>query len=150
MQRLTVEDAHAEKLFGTRDENLRYLEERLGVTVNARGGEISLSGPDEASEAIAAELFKAFDRLLAAGGIIGKEEFKTGVRVLEEDATVDLVEFFLDASISPALKRLVVPRNLNQRLFIRSVGFPRLRVRRRPRRHRQDLPRGGPGGGGPQ
>ncbi|HSL17935.1 MAG TPA: PhoH family protein [Methylomirabilota bacterium] len=122
MQRLTVEDAHAEKLFGTRDENLRYLEERLGVTVNARGGEISVSGPDEASEGIAAELFKAFDRLLAAGGIIGKEEFKTGVRVLEEDATVDLVEFFLDASISPALKRLVVPRNLNQRLFIRSVG----------------------------
>ncbi|HSN57110.1 MAG TPA: PhoH family protein [Candidatus Sulfomarinibacteraceae bacterium] len=122
MQRLTVEDAHAEKLFGTRDENLRYLEERLGVTVNARGGEISISGPDEASEGIAAELFKAFDRLLAAGGIIGKEEFKTGVRVLEEDATVDLVEFFLDASISPALKRLVVPRNLNQRLFIRSVS----------------------------
>jgi phosphate starvation-inducible PhoH-like protein len=122
MQRLTVEDAHAEKLFGTRDENLRYLEERLGVTVNARGGEISVSGPDEATEAIAAELFKAFDRLLAAGGIIGKEEFKTGVRVLEEDATVDLVEFFLDASISPALKRLIVPRNLNQRLFIRSVS----------------------------
>jgi len=122
MLRVTVADAHAEKLFGTRDENLRYLEERLGVTVNARGSDISVSGPDEASEQIAATLLQAFDRLLAAGGVIGKEEFKTGVRVLEEDESIDLVDFFLDASISPALKRLVVPRNLNQRLFIRSVS----------------------------
>ena len=122
MLKLSFDEANAEKLFGTRDENLRYLEDRLGVLVNARGGELGVNGGDERSEQIAFRLLKAFDHLLSAGSGVGKEEFRTGVRVLEEDADIDLVEFFLDASISPTLKRFIAPRNLNQRLFIRSVA----------------------------
>jgi phosphate starvation-inducible PhoH-like protein len=120
MQRLTVSEGNLEQLFGTRDENLRYLEERLGISVNARGAEVQLSG-DEAAEAIAARLLGCFDQMLSSGGIVSKEEYRTGVRVLEEDLSVDLVEFFLDASIPSSLRRYVVPRNLNQRLFIRTV-----------------------------
>jgi len=120
MQRLTVQESNLERLFGTRDENLRYLEERLSVTVSARGRDITVSGVEE-SERIAARLLQSFDRLLSAGGEVGKNEYRTGVRVLEEDAEIDLVDFFLDASIPPTLKRYIVPRNLNQRLFIQSV-----------------------------
>jgi len=36
MQRLTISESNLEQLFGTRDENLRYLEERLGISVNRR------------------------------------------------------------------------------------------------------------------
>jgi len=121
MLKLKFNEANAEKLFGTRDENLRYLEERLGVTVNARGAELGVKGGDERSEQIAVRLLESFDRLLSTGSGVGSEEFRTGVRVLEEDAEIDLVEFFLDASIPPTLKRFIAPRNLNQRLFIRSV-----------------------------
>jgi phosphate starvation-inducible PhoH-like protein len=52
---------------------------------------------------------------------VGREELRTGVRVLEEDPDIDLADFFLDASIPAALKRFVVPRNLNQRRFMRAV-----------------------------
>ncbi len=121
MLKLTFDEANAEKLFGTRDENLRYLEERIGVTVQARGAEIGVSGRDERSERLAVHLLEAFDRLLSSGSDVGREEFRTGVRVLEEDDEIDLVEFFLDASIPPTLKRFIAPRNLNQRVFIRSV-----------------------------
>ena len=120
MQRLTLSESNVERLFGTRDENLRYLEERLGVRVSARGTEISVSG-DEESERIVTRLLESFDRLVSSGGEVGKDEFRTGVRVLEEDVDIDLVEFFLDSSIPVTLKRFVVPRNLNQRLFIQSV-----------------------------
>jgi phosphate starvation-inducible PhoH-like protein len=120
MVRLTLSESNVEQLFGTRDENLRYLEERLGVRVNARGAEISVSG-DEESERIVARLLESFDRLVSSGGEVGKDEYRTGVRVLEEDLDIDLVEFFLDSSIPVTLKRFVVPRNLNQRLFIQSV-----------------------------
>ncbi len=120
MQRVTLSESNVERLFGTRDENLRYLEGRLGVTVNARGTEISVSG-EERSEQIVARLLESFDRLLLSGGVVGKDEYRTGVRVLEDDLDIDLVEFFLDASIPDTLKRFVVPRNLNQRLFIQSV-----------------------------
>lgn len=121
MQRLTVSEGHLEQLFGTRDENLRYLEERLGVTVSARGPEVQVSGEDR-GELIAFRVIESFDRMLTSGAAVSKEEYRTGVRVLEEDPEVDLVEFFLDASIASSLRRFVTPRNLNQRLFIQSVS----------------------------
>jgi phosphate starvation-inducible PhoH-like protein len=121
MQRVSLSEANTERLFGTRDENLRYLEERLGVTVAARGTEVQVEG-DERAEAIAARLLGSFDHLLNAGAGVGREEFRTGVRVLEEDLEIDLVEFFLDSSLPASLKRYIVPRNLNQRLFIRAVA----------------------------
>ena len=65
MQRLTVSEGHLEQLFGTRDENLRYLEERLGVTVSARGPEVQVSGEEDA-ELIAARILESFDRMLSS------------------------------------------------------------------------------------
>ena len=120
MSRLQVATRNLKTLFGTKDENLRYLENRLGIEVHARGNELHFSGPEH-STAIARRLLESFDRLMLAGGGVSGQEFRTGVRVLEEDLSIDLVDFFLDASIPPSLKRFLVPRNLNQRLFIRSV-----------------------------
>jgi phosphate starvation-inducible PhoH-like protein len=122
MIRLTIDEAHAETLFGTRDENLRYLEERLGLSVSARGGEIGIDGGDEDARRIAARVLESLDRLLEAGASVDREEFRTGVRVLEEDPGTDLVDFFLDEALAPSVRRYVAPRNLNQRLFIRSVA----------------------------
>ncbi len=121
MLQLTVTESNIDRLFGTRDENLRYLQERLGVTVDARGANVKVTGKPEA-EKIIARLLEAFDRLLNAGTLITREEYRTAVRVLEEDPEADLVEFFLDASIPASLRRFVIPRNLNQRLFIRTVA----------------------------
>ena len=121
MLQLTVTESNIDRLFGTRDENLRYLQERLGVTVDARGANVKVTGKPE-TETIVARLFEAFDHLLNAGTLITRDEYRTAVRVLEEDPEADLVEFFLDASIPASLRRFVIPRNLNQRLFIRTVA----------------------------
>jgi phosphate starvation-inducible PhoH-like protein len=121
MLQLTVTESNIDRLFGTRDENLRYLQERLGVTVDARGANVKVTGKPE-TETIVARLLEAFDSLLNAGTLITRDEYRTAVRVLEEDPEADLVEFFLDASIPASLRRFVIPRNLNQRLFIRTVA----------------------------
>jgi phosphate starvation-inducible PhoH-like protein len=120
MQRVNLGVSNSERIFGIRDENLRYLEERLRVEVTARGSLVSVTG-EPAAEAIAVRLLESFDRLLSSGAEVGRDEFRTGVRVLEEDLEIDLVEFFLDSSLPDTLKRYVVPRNLNQRLFIKAV-----------------------------
>ncbi len=120
MRRLTLAQARPEHLFGVRDENLRYLEERLRVTVSARGTEITVEGEPEEEELVV-RLLGSFDRLAGHGYRIGKDEFRTGVRVLEEDLEIDLERFFLDTTIPESLKRLVVPRNLAQRRFIQAV-----------------------------
>lgn len=120
MSRLKVNEKNLEQLFGTKDEHLRYLEERLGVSVSARGTEVQVTGEEE-SEFIARRVLESFDLMLSSGGVMSKEEFRTGVRVIEDDPETDLVEFFLDASVPASLRRYLMPRNLNQRRFIRSV-----------------------------
>ncbi len=120
MRTLDLHEENAERIFGVRDVNLRYLEERLRVSVQARGTRVSISG-EPGDEEIALRLLQCFDRLVEAGVPVGREEFRTGVRVLEEDPGIDLADFFLDASIPAALKRFVVPRNVNQRRFMRAV-----------------------------
>jgi phosphate starvation-inducible PhoH-like protein len=81
---------------------------------------VRLSGPDEAV-ATARTLLEGLGRLVATGYRVGKDEFRTAVRVVEEDPATDLVEFFTDASVPDAVRRLVVPRGLRQRLFIQAV-----------------------------
>jgi phosphate starvation-inducible PhoH-like protein len=121
VQRVTIATDAAERLFGTKDENLRYLEDRLGVQVSARGAEVVVNGPDDGAR-VAAKVLHDLDRLLEAGGGVGREEFRTGVRVVEEDGSADLVDFFLDAAIPSGLRRYIAPRNLNQRRFMRAVA----------------------------
>ncbi|HHQ49536.1 MAG TPA: PhoH family protein [Acidobacteria bacterium] len=120
MRTVDLHEENTGRIFGVRDTNLRYLEERLHVTVKARGNRVAIEGEPGGVE-IAAQLLECLDRLVEAGMPVGREELRTGVRVLEEDPAIDLADFFLDASIPAALKRFVVPRNLNQRRFMRAV-----------------------------
>jgi phosphate starvation-inducible PhoH-like protein len=118
---LTLPERNLEILAGTLDENFRYLGERLRVRLTARGDTVSVDGDPEAVE-LTGKLLQALGKLLASGYSVGKEEFRTALRVLEEDPRGDLVEFFTDASIPDSVKRLVVPRNLKQRLFIQALN----------------------------
>ena len=121
MTTITLPERDLEKLSGTLEENFRYLNERLRVRVAARGDTVSLEGEPE-TVALAGKLLQELGKLVATGYTVGKEEFRTALRVLEEDPSVDLVEFFKDASIPDSVKRLVVPRNLKQRLFIQALN----------------------------
>ncbi len=121
MTRITLPERDLGVLAGTLDENLRYLEERLRVRLAARGDTVTVEGDPEAVE-LTGKLLRALGKLVATGYSVGKEEFRTALRVLEEDPAVDLVEFFTDASIPDSVKRLVVPRNLKQRLFIQALN----------------------------
>jgi phosphate starvation-inducible PhoH-like protein len=121
MTTITLPGRDLEILSGTLEENFRYLNERLRVRVAARGDTISLDGEPE-PVALAGKLLQELGKLVATGYSVGKEEFRTALRVLEEDPGVDLVEFFTDATIPDSVKRLVVPRNLKQRLFIQALN----------------------------
>ncbi len=120
MTTLTLADNNLEVLSGTMEENFRYLAERLGIRVSARGDTVSLDG-DADAVATAKALLEALGQLVSSGYAVGRDEFRTGLRVLEEDPAVDLVEFFTDASVPDSVKRLLLPRNLKQRLFIQAV-----------------------------
>jgi phosphate starvation-inducible PhoH-like protein len=121
MTTITLPERDLEILSGTLEENFRYLNERLRVRVAARGDTVSLEGEPE-TVALAGKLLQELGKLVATGYSVGKEEFRTALRVLEEDPSINLVDFFTDASIPDSVKRLVVPRNLKQRLFIQALN----------------------------
>ncbi|MEW6338022.1 MAG: PhoH family protein [Acidobacteriota bacterium] len=121
MTTITLTARQLETLAGTMDENLRYLSERLSVRIGARGDTVTVDGDDNAVE-VARKVLEELGRLVAAGYAVGKEEFRTAVRVVEEDPAADLVAFFSDATIPESVKRLLVPRTLRQRLFIQAVA----------------------------
>ncbi len=120
MTTITLPERDLEILSGTLEENFKYLAERLRVRVAARGDTVSLEGEPEAV-AVAGKLVEELGKLVASGYSVGKEEFRTALRVIEEEPETDLVQFFTDASIPDSVKRLVVPRNIKQRLFIQAL-----------------------------
>jgi len=121
MSTIDLPQGTLEVLAGTMEENLRFLAERLGVQLAARGDTVSIRG--ESAEVSQAErVLSDLGKLVASGYAVGKEEFRTAVRVVSEDPAIDLVEFFTDASIPDSVKKLLVPRNLHQRLFIQAVS----------------------------
>lgn len=121
MSSLQLPEKSLEVLSGNLEENFRYLGERLGIRVQARGDTVFLAG-DPHAVATAERLLADLGTLVSRGYAVGREEFRTALRVLEEDPEVDLVSFFTDATIPESVKRLLVPRNLKQRLFIQAVA----------------------------
>ncbi|MDW7968210.1 MAG: PhoH family protein [Thermoanaerobaculum sp.] len=120
MTSLQLPEKSLEVLSGNLEENFKYLAERLGIRVQARGDTVFLAG-DPQAVGTAQRLLEDLGTLVTRGYAVGREEFRTALRVLEEDPSVDLVTFFTDASIPESVKRLLVPRNLKQRLFIQAV-----------------------------
>lgn len=120
MTSVQLPEKSLEVLSGNLEENFRYLGERLGIRVQARGDTVFLAG-DPQAVATAERLLSDLSTLVSRGYAVGREEFRTALRVLEEDPAVDLVNFFTDATIPESVKRLLVPRNLKQRLFIQAV-----------------------------
>ncbi len=118
---MTIPEKWLAAIAGTLEENFRYLSERLAVHVSARGDTVSLDGDPRGVE-IARKVIEELTALATTGFAVGKQEFQTALRVLEEEPTADLKSFFADALIPDSVKRLVVPRNVKQRLFLQTVN----------------------------
>ncbi len=121
MTSVTVPEKWRAAIAGNLEENFRYLAERLAIHVTARGDTVSLDG-DPRGVGIAQKVIEELAALATTGFAVGKQEFQTALRVLEEDPGADLKAFFADALIPDAIKRLVVPRNIKQRLFLQTVN----------------------------
>lgn len=106
---------------GTLEENFRYLSDRLAVQVSARGDTVFFEG-DPRGVTLAKKVIEELAALATSGFAVTKQEFQTAIRVLEDDPSADLRTFFADALIPDSVKRLVVPRNVKQRLFLQTVS----------------------------
>ena len=117
---LTLDEQGTHTLFGHHDENLRMLEDAFNVKISSRGNEIFVQGKPE-SIAPVEKLLGQMQELIGQGYPIRKSDVSTGVRVLRDKPDTNLVDFFTDDAVGAAVRRVVTPRNMAQKLYLQSI-----------------------------
>lgn len=110
-----------ERLFGTRDENLKRIEQAFAVTVMARGSQLRIEGGEEQTRVVEA-LLTQLSTLASKGYPVRSVDVETAIRVVSESPETSLIEFFMGNGILGAARQLVTPRSLRQQLYLRAMS----------------------------
>jgi phosphate starvation-inducible PhoH-like protein len=110
-----------EPLYGTRDENLRLMEDGLHVTIDLRSDAIHVTGSDESVARITG-IFSDFDSLRKAGVHPHNGELNGMLKLIVADPAVTL-KGLIDSGKqrSAGTKRMVQPRSPNQRKYVEAI-----------------------------
>jgi phosphate starvation-inducible protein PhoH and related proteins len=119
MKRITVPERGAETLFGTRDENLRFLEDNLKVRIKSAGGELLVEGEEQGEETVA-QIFGQLGSLMKDGYSVSAGDVRLAAQLLTEDESVRLRDYLMKSAVRGG-KKVVVPRSLNQRAYLEQI-----------------------------
>src|SRR5882757_5108199 len=109
-----------ETLFGTRDENVRLLEDGLNVTIDLRSNAIELEGAAR-DVARAEQVFADYESLQRSGFSFNNGDLNSMLRVLTADSTATL-RGLADAGRQRSLgRRMVQPKSVNQRRYVEAI-----------------------------
>jgi phosphate starvation-inducible PhoH-like protein len=110
-----------EPLFGTRDENLRLMEDSLDVRIDLRSDAIHVEGPDQGVARVQ-RVFQDFEALRKQGVNPHNGELNGMLRLVVADPSVTL-RSLVDTGKQRAtgIKRPVQPRSINQRKYLEAI-----------------------------
>ena len=110
-----------EPLYGTRDENLRLMEDGLQVMIDLRSDAIHITGPQEGVDQVQ-QIFTDYESLRKSGVTLQNGELKGMLRLVIADPEVTL-KSLVDSGRqrSAGVKRMVQPRSLNQRKYVEAI-----------------------------
>jgi phosphate starvation-inducible PhoH-like protein len=110
-----------EPLFGTRDENLRLMEDSLGVRIDLRSDAVHVEGPEPGVTRVQ-KVFQDFEALRRQGVNPHNGELNGMLRLVVADPATTL-RSLADAGKqrSAGVKRTVQPRSINQRKYVEAI-----------------------------
>jgi phosphate starvation-inducible protein PhoH and related proteins len=110
-----------EPLFGTRDENLRLMEDGLQVRIDLQSDAVLVEGPEE-SVARVERIFQEYEALRKQGILLQNGELNGMLRLVTADPSISLKSLGESGKQrSAGIKRMVQPRSLNQRRYVESI-----------------------------
>jgi phosphate starvation-inducible PhoH-like protein len=110
-----------EPLFGTRDENLRLMEDSLGVRIDLRSDAVHVQGPEESVVRVR-RIFEDFEVLRRQGINPHNGELNGMLRLVVADAAINLRTVAeAGKQRSAGIKRTVQPRSLNQSRYVEAI-----------------------------
>ncbi len=113
---------HLEPLFGTRDENLRLMEDSLHVRIDLRSDAIYVEGEAEAIARVE-RIFADFELLRLKGVHPHNGELLALLKLVVADPAVTLRHLVESGKQrqAPGAKRMVQPRSLNQKTYVEAI-----------------------------
>ena len=109
-----------ETLFGTRDENLRLLEDGLNVAIILQADSIEITGaPSDVGRT--EKIFQDYEHLLRNGYSFVNGDLGSMIRVLTTDSTATLRGLAEAGKQRSFGKRTVQPKSINQRRYIEAI-----------------------------
>ena len=110
-----------EPLFGTRDENVRLMEDALGVLIDLRSDAVHVEGP-EAGVTKVKRIFEDFEALRKQGVNPHNGELNGMLKLVVTDPAVTLKSLADSGKQrSAGIKRVVQPRSINQRKYVEAI-----------------------------
>jgi len=110
-----------EPLFGTRDENLRLMEDSLAVRIDLRSDAVHVQGPDEGVARVR-RIFEDFNALRRLGVNPHNGELNGMLRLVVADPAITLRSLADSGKQrSTGIKRTVQPRSINQRKYVEAI-----------------------------
>ena len=107
-------------LFGVQDQNIKYLETLLDISIGARGNELLADG--EAQNIQTAErILSDFTELFEQGNSFTDKELRDAFKQIAEDKAYSLKDYFTRARFNPSGKKAVAPKTANQRRYIEAI-----------------------------
>ena len=111
-----------EPLFGTRDENLRLLEDKLNARIDLRSDAVHVSGSEE-SVARVERIFNDYEQLRRSGVTLQNGELNAMLKLVTADPSVTL-KGLVDSGkqrTTGGIKRMVQPRSVNQKRYVEAI-----------------------------
>jgi len=118
--RITLPEAGIETLFGSYDENLKYLESLLGVKLRTQGHELIVEGVPAGVSKVE-RLFSQLTALAQEGYRISNGDVKTAAQLLADDPTIDLRDYFLKSTLTQSGRKRIAPKTVNQRRYLEAI-----------------------------
>jgi phosphate starvation-inducible PhoH-like protein len=120
MRKVLLSDRSLQLLFGPLDDNLRFLEDLFGVSIQARDSSLTIDG-EEDDVAVLERILVDFSSLVDKGHSITNGDLKSAFKQIAEDAALSLHDFFPKMQLLAAGKRQVTPKSLNQRRYVEAI-----------------------------
>src|SRR6266480_4904823 len=120
MKRLTVPEEGIETLFGSYDENLKHLEALFNVRIRTQGHDLLVEGNSPDLDRVG-RVVGQLSSLIRDGYKLSNADVKTASDLVAQDQSVDLREHFIKGSLTPAGKRRVAPKTINQRRYLDAI-----------------------------
>lgn len=120
LRKLELPPQGLKTLFGVQDQNIKYLETLLDVSIGARGNEILIDGDPKNIETVE-QILRDFAQLFDEGNQFTDKELRDAFKQVAEETAYSLKDYFTRSRFNPSGKKAVAPKTANQRKYIESI-----------------------------